>query len=477
MRKTDSIISAGIDIGTSTSHLTISRLHFANVSAGNRIAKLAINAREIIYRSAIYETPLNEDSSINAGAVAALLEREYDRAGYTAGQIQTGAVIVTGESAKLRNARELALSVAGLAGDFVVASAGPDLESLIAGKGSGAEEYSRRESKVICNIDIGGGTCNYAVFDCGRLIDTACLAIGGRCIRFNDRGEVCKFTDSGETFLDGVAKLQLLPLNCKADMPLLELIANLLAEVILHAASSMAPPQIVQRLLINKPLRHDYKIDEFLISGGVAECMQMTDLVDNPFAFRDMGVLLGEALKEALAERLLAYRLSPQGIRATVIGAGMHSLQLSGCTVMVAEDLLPLRNLRILRPFLADDAGLESSQIGEKLRLCLTELEQPELAAIAVCDLSKLSYEELKNWARTILFVHRQYRADSPLIILSQEDIGLALGQTIKQLDDKLELIVLDGVDLSCGDYIDIARPVKGGMAVPLTVKTLIFGY
>lgn len=470
---TDSIISTGIDIGTSTSHLTLCRLKIENTALSNRVPEVSITEREIIYRSPIYFTPVHENESIDGKALAVLLKAEYEKAGINASDIQTGAVIITGESSRARNAREVAESISELSGDFVVASAGCRLESLLAGRGSGAALASRESGKTICNIDIGGGTSNYAVFENGKLVDSACLGIGGRCIRFAVDGQIMRFTESGETFLDAVAKLQYLPLGSCPDPELLDLISSLLAEIIAHAACSASPPQVVQRLLQTQPLRHDYVIDEYWFSGGVAECMRDVSL--DWLSFGDLGILLGRALPSAFAERRLKYHVSELGIRATVIGAGAQSLQLSGSTIKVKGANLPLKNVPIISPFAESDAGLPADEIELRLKEGFAELEDGVNAAVSVCDLSELSYDELIVWAKTLLKIHDERGAGRPLIVLSREDIGLALGQVISQLRSDLDLLILDGVDSSVGDFIDICRPLPGSSALPLTVKTLIF--
>ena len=473
----ESIVSVGIDIGTTTSHLSINRLRLSNQATATQVPKLAVTEREIIYKSQIYGTPLNLDGSINANAVAELLEHEYEAANLLAKQIQTGAVIITGESAKLRNAKQVSEAIARMAGEFVVASAGPRLESLLAGRGAGAEQASRSGKKTICNIDIGGGTCNYAVFQSGELIDSACLGIAGRFLQFDRNGKLIRVTESGETFLDGVAKLSLLPLESQPDLDLLELLAALLSEVVLHVVNTKKAPQIVQRLMQTDSLRLDYQIDELWFSGGVAECMR-SDNAD-PFAFGDMGVLLGKLLRQTLEDKQMQYKIADSGIRSTVIGAGMHSLQLSGCTVMVSENSLPLRNIRIVSPFVSSDSQIPEKEIAARLKNCLNEPELSEdkiPVAISICDISSLSYAQMQSWARALAATHISRKSNSPLIVLSKEDIGLALGQSIKQVARDLELVILDNVDCSIGDLIDIGKQLENRQAVPLTVKTLIFG-
>ena len=98
-------------------------------------------------------------------------------------QVGTGAVIITGETARKENAREVLAALSAFAGDFVVATAGPDLESILAARGAGADEYSRENHCKVLHFDIGGGTSNLSMYDRGELAATGCLDVGGRLIK------------------------------------------------------------------------------------------------------------------------------------------------------------------------------------------------------------------------------------------------------------------------------------------------------
>src|SRR5690606_17217436 len=104
--------------------------------------------------------------------------------------VDSGAIIITGESAKTRNARGAVMALSQSLGDFVVASAGPHLESVIAGHGAGAQTLSEQRMCRVLNIDIGGGTSNYALFDAGKVTGTACLNVGGRLLETDGQGRV-----------------------------------------------------------------------------------------------------------------------------------------------------------------------------------------------------------------------------------------------------------------------------------------------
>ena len=180
----ETLLSVGIDVGTSTTQLVFSRLHVQNEANAFSVPEFNITQKEILYRSEVYFTPLLSDTVIDAEGVRQIVDREYAAAGVDQSQVQTGAVIITGETARKENAQEVLHALSGYAGDFVVATAGPALESVLAGKGAGVAEYSKLHGCAVLNLDIGGGTTNFALFESGALCDTGCLNVGGRLMKF-----------------------------------------------------------------------------------------------------------------------------------------------------------------------------------------------------------------------------------------------------------------------------------------------------
>ncbi|MBD3405285.1 MAG: hypothetical protein GF411_04000, partial [Candidatus Lokiarchaeota archaeon] len=177
------LMSVGIDIGSSTSHLVFSKLvlkrerNFQNPSY-----RFMLVDREIVYESDIIFTPLLDQYTIDIEAVVQFCEEEYRKAGLTREDIDTGAVVVTGETAKKQNAAEIVERVASESGKFVSASAGPNYESVLGAMGSGIIDLSAETGKIIMNIDIGGGTSNIAVCSKGRVLSTSCINVGGRLL-------------------------------------------------------------------------------------------------------------------------------------------------------------------------------------------------------------------------------------------------------------------------------------------------------
>ena len=132
------IVSVGIDIGTSTTQVVFSRLTMENAAGYFAVPRVSIVDKQVIYKGQVHTTPLKSPVLIDGAGVREIVAREYGRAGFRPADVETGAVIITGESARKENAAAVLSELSGFAGDFVVSTAGPDLESIIAGKGSGA---------------------------------------------------------------------------------------------------------------------------------------------------------------------------------------------------------------------------------------------------------------------------------------------------------------------------------------------------
>ena len=178
MKDESTILSVGIDIGTSTTHVIFSRLTFKNSAGYFAVPHIAIVDKEVVYKSGIYTTPLENRVMIDGVRVREIVAGEFQKAGYRPEDTQTGAVIITGESARKENSEIVLQELSDFAGEFVVSTAGPDLEAIIAGKGSGARQYSVEHQCRVANLDIGGGTTNLVLFDSGEVIGKGCLDIG-----------------------------------------------------------------------------------------------------------------------------------------------------------------------------------------------------------------------------------------------------------------------------------------------------------
>jgi len=118
------ILSVGVDVGSSTSHLVFSNLLLIK-DQRSVTRRFNIEQRNIIYEGRIIHTPLLDDNTIDIKRLTAFFKEEYQHAGIDPADIQTGAVIVTGESARKQNARQIVEALSNDAGRFVAATAGP----------------------------------------------------------------------------------------------------------------------------------------------------------------------------------------------------------------------------------------------------------------------------------------------------------------------------------------------------------------
>ncbi len=471
------ILSVGIDIGTSTTQLVFSRITIDNTASMASVPIIKIIDKEVIYRSDIYFTPLRSLKEIDGIKVRKIIEKEYEKADIKPGDVDTGAVIITGETARKDNAREVLNTLSGLAGDFVVATAGPDLEGIIAGKGAGAAQISKEHGVIVVNLDIGGGTTNIAVFKNGETIDTACLDIGGRLIKLNkDTLEVTYISSKLKQLAESIdlnifdgKRLTLQELN-----KLTVRMAEILEEVI---GVKVTSPEL-SLLLTDHDLRRDYDIDYVSFSGGVADCIYGDDKTDL-FEYGDIGIILGQRIKNSNLVTKKNMVKPTETIRATVVGAGSHTTDISGSTISFDEEVLPLKNIPILKLTHEDEElprNKLASTIANKLTWFRLENDNQQVA-LGIKGVKNASFETIQELSRCIIDGMKEIlELNLPLIIIVENDIAKALGQTMKaQLGYKKDIVCIDSVRVENGDYIDIGNSIANGKVVPVIVKTLLF--
>ena len=175
------LTTVGIDIGSSTSHLMFAQVHLQRLGTALSSRFVVVN-RRVIWQSPIMLTPYLPDFTIDTDELASFIGGCYQYADLEPTDIDSGAVILTGEAIKRHNARAIADLFSEEAGRFVCASAGHHMECQMAAHGSGAVALSRGHGATLLNIDIGGGTTKFALIEKGQILATAAIAVGGRLI-------------------------------------------------------------------------------------------------------------------------------------------------------------------------------------------------------------------------------------------------------------------------------------------------------
>ena len=442
----ESLLSVGLDVGTTSTQMIFSRLRIGNKAGSFAVPELEIENREILYKSPVHFTPLLAGDLVDADALRKIVDAEYTAAGISKEDVNTGAIIITGETSRKENARAVLESLAGYAGEFVVATAGPDLESILAAKGAGATDYSERTGKPVLHMDIGGGTSNLARIEDGKIVATSCLNVGGRLLKIAPDGKLTYVSPVLEGIFEKktgeVVNREEVYLLCEKLVWALETAAGLREEDGLTGAlmtKGIAEP-------VCTLVRNDMNDPVISFSGGVADCIES----EKPWlAYGDMGPELGMAIRNS---RLCQgeYVLGSETIRATVIGAGSHSAQLSGSTVFHQNVKFPLNNLPVVRKV-------------EELKM----LDGP--GVLAVKGLTEPSYQALTEMAEHILRVF----SGSLLVVAMEQDMAKALGQILAlRLGGDAQVLCIDRVRLQEGSFLDVGAPV--GPALSVVIKTLI---
>ena len=436
------LLSVGLDVGTTSTQLVVSELLVENRASGFAVPEMEITDRKICYRSPVHFTPLVEEKLVDGAEIRRIVEEEYGKAGISREMVDTGAIIITGETSRKENAGRVLEALSELAGDFVVATAGPDLESILAAKGAGAVEYSRETGKTVLHMDIGGGTSNLALIRDGKIEATGCLNVGGRLVKFSDTGAV--------TYLSPViASLTSMKMG---QIPTKEEGRNLaqqLTAALEMAAGRREHTELLDQLMTEETVKPWQPPKEEVVvsfSGGVADCIAEEIPA---FAFGDLGPELGRAIRNS---SLCGgeYVLGSETIRATVIGAGCHSTQLSGSTVYHQNVRFPLKNLPVVE-FSDASAGVRE-----------------EICILAFPGKISPSYGEISRMAEQILS-----QIKPPIRLCLQQDMAKALGQALAlRLPAESEILCIDGLRVEEGSYLDIGAPVD--CALPVVIKTLV---
>ncbi|MBU5482562.1 ethanolamine ammonia-lyase reactivating factor EutA [Blautia sp. MSJ-19] len=481
--QTEEILSAGIDIGTSTTQLVFSRMVLQNTGGFGKIPQIRVVSKEVIYRSQVYFTPLLSREEIDGKWVDQIIKKEYRKAGIKPTDLSTGAVIITGETSRKKNAEDVVEAIADVAGDFVMATAGADLESVLAGKGAGAAELSRKTEKVVANLDIGGGTTNICLFENGNVLDTACFDIGGRLVKISD-GKITYIAPK-ISWLSEKLGLEITE-GQKADVQKLKILTDAMAEILAKAmgledkeegSSDIDRANVyIEKMKTNHGITCEKRPELFTFSGGVASCFEE---IGDIFRYGDIGVLLAQSILESDFFQQGNVRKAKETMRATVIGAGNYSMNISGSTIEYTEDTFPLKNIPVVKLNLEQETDI--TDLDEKLHRAMQIYHESRgegrQIALAMKGLKCPTFAQIQEIAEKLAAQYEKENSpDNALIIVLEEDIGKALGQALHhRIKNRRKIICIDGIYCESGDFIDLGEPIVSGKVIPVIVKTLIF--
>lgn len=471
------LTSVGIDVGSSGTQVIFSRLHLRRM-AEDLSSRYHVVHRETIFQSPVALTPYESETRISDTELGRILDEAYKAAGVTPDDIDAGAVILTGEALRRENAQAIAATISAHGGDFVCATAGHHMESMLAAFGSGAAKASLEGDRRILNVDIGGGTAKLAIVEKGKVTTTAAVHIGGRLQVVDENGVIVRLDPAGKTHAARAGFSW--ELGEKVTSAELDRVADIMADALMTALVTRPIPHEIQHLYLTDPVLDWGRIDGVMFSGGVAEYVYGRETRD----FGDMGRRLGTAIARKLEKGALPWPLLSAGecIRATALGASEYSVQLSGNTCFISNPgiLLPRRNLQVIQPPYEPTEEIDPEAVSRAIKAHRKLFEVEDAAhdiALSFHWTGAPAYERINAFARGIaLGLDDMIAAGKPLFVVLDGDIAQSLGHMLKdELEVPVEVLVIDGVVLWDFDYIDLGKVRLPSRTVPVTIKSLVF--
>ena len=468
--------SVGIDIGSSTTHVIFSRLVLRRQGV-TLSARYVVTSREVLYRSPILLTPYLTATLIDTDQVKNFIERSYKDAGFEPGDVDTGAVVITGEALKKENSRPILDYFSTESGKFICASAGPMHEALLAAYGSGAVALSQHHRNAVLDVDMGGGTTKISLIKNGEIVQMAAIEVGARLLAFDDDMTITRVEQPMRSIAKALGKS--VELGAKLTSKLEGQLAAKLADILFDVLSGGAMDPLTQSLMLTDGLLgHKMSdVDHVVFSGGVSEYVygHTTE------SYGDLGPKLGREVRRRCNESLSrGVVVQPvEGIRATVIGAGEYTLQASGSTSYISTtDVLPVRGIQVARAFVNKEQS--PGDVRAALARALSKYDTRylnERMALALSVDGQPDYPYIRRLVEGIANVTDPASpAGAPLFVVLDVDMARSLGSVLKE-EFKLNraVIAIDGIDVGDLDYIDIGKPMGVSQVIPVTVKSLIF--
>ncbi len=470
------LTTVGIDVGSATSHLMFSRilLHRQGMGLSSRFV---VVSREVLHRSPIMLTPYRADGLIDDAALGRFIGEQYVAASLPRAAVDAGAVILTGVALERQNSRAIADLFAAEGGRFVCASAGHNLEALLAAHGSGAVAASRTSGPVL-NIDIGGGTTKFSLCVDGQVTATMAMVGGSRLVTLDDNGHVGRL-EASLIALQLPAAAGIEP-GALLDGPQRERIGRQMAGRIVEAVAG----QPLAGAVLAGALPRTPGPGRIVLSGGVAELLSGSDSdisVARDGHYGDLGSELATALLERLGRLGVPLALAQERIRATVIGASQFSVQLSGNTIHLSGPIrLPEHNVPVVAVDLPADGELTPTLVRGAVEQRVRQLDldgHDGALAIALRWEREPLYANLRAVAEGITAAHRAApRRGAPIVLALTVDIAANVGAVIHdELGVAEGVIAIDGLELSDLDFIDIGQQIPVTHVVPVVIKSLIF--
>ncbi|NCC79673.1 MAG: ethanolamine ammonia-lyase, partial [Clostridia bacterium] len=228
-----------------------------------------------------------------------------------------------------------------------------------------------------------------------------------------------------------------------------------------------------------KLLKKETPIEMVSFSGGVSDYIYFNEEEKDAYKYGDIGVLLGRAIRKRFDESALSVMVPEETIMATVVGAGTQTMEISGSTITFTGNLFPIKNIPIVAMTPEEEkSGNLKEILREKLSWYTLE-DGKQWIAVFLKGEKNMPYRKVQELAAMLTEVlEEHFKEEEPFLVLIEEDLAKVLGQSILlSLKKKRDVICIDGIRVSGGDYIDIGKPIGNGSVLPVIIKTIVFNY
>jgi ethanolamine utilization protein EutA len=462
------LLSAGIDIGSATTQMIVSRLTMKRMGRAHS-SRYVVAAREAVFQSEVIFTPFLDGLTIDSAKLTNVIKGWLEVAA-SYGAIDSGVVLLTGEAVRQHNAEAIASRMSHLAGDFVCAAAGDMYEARMAAMGSGAVRRSLEIGRVL-NIDIGGGTTKLSVVETGEIIESSVVRIGSRGIVTDVDGTVIQMDVSGHLACDALDLPVAVGTHVSAET--LRAVADWMIARVDEHIFGIPTPDPAPTLRLMPPLNAATGIDGVVFSSGVAEYIhKRTDE-----RFDDLGIWLAEAVDWHVNHGRWTWKPLPisSPLRATAVGISQYTVEVSGDTIFIGRSVdLPIRNRLVV---VVDLTGVDGARFPESMARAAegTGIDSVDGGvAWKLIHHTGRGYTQVAEFSMALGSALVELDGGSSVVLLS-EDLAMTVGKLIAdELDIKEAIVILDGISANAA-FLDVGTFREDSSTVPIVLKSLSF--
>lgn len=462
----------GLDFGSTTSSCLLAKGNFFQDARTGRVHVRQVNP---IFRSETVFTPyqIEDPQNIDEAKLEALMHEWFKNIDMHSITLAGGGAILTGLAAQSQNIDILMQKIKKCVSNAMIVTAhDPHFESWLAWHGGAAVLSKQNPTHFVMNLDIGGGTTNFAVGRAGEVRYTGSVFVGARHIQFVSGTYIIQHVSPY-----GLLVFQYLQISKKRGDSLNDLEISILTQFYIEVLQAIIKGN--QTFFITRNLTGlidaswkdlDTTIRDgpimFTVTGGVGELMTQYALKGSwpsTTFFGDLGIDLAKAILNSEFASSIQISTPTHTSSATLYGVALFSTQFAGNTIFMSGKIpLPLDQV----PILAYVQGITSLN---QLQEIVLQAKQWSSAIGIYFNIPKPNWQEIKNLGEVLSSFLKDWDVFfPPLVLLVPHNIGHALGCYVTGWKKKsIRLLVLDEIVLQNARFVQIGTPKL--QAIPVT--------